>query len=405
MTAHADLIVIGGGLIGLSTALAAADRGMRVTLLEAETCGRHASSANAGGVRSLNRHPAEIPLARAALAAWRDLPKRLGSSCGFHAGGQLRVAEDAAALARLGARAEATRALGWTHERMISRAALRERVPALAPHCLGALVVDDDGFADPLATLRAYLAACRVAGVRLLERTPTRAVVRADAGGVAVETDTGTLRAPAVANCAGAWGGALCAGEPVPMRTAALQMIVTGPVAPFVSAVVGSEGRKLSLKQTDAGAVVIGGAFEGRVAPGPRGIVLGEPLAASLANVHTVFPHLADAAVVRAWAGLEGMVADGLPVLGPSGRVPGLVHAFGFSAHGFALAPVVGPLVADLVAGRAPRLPIAPFSIARFDAKRLERDRLERDPAELDRFMPLPAEAAHEQGGLRHARS
>jgi len=151
------------------------------------------------------------------------------------------------------------------------------------------------------------------------------------------------------------------------MRASALQMIVTAPVAPFVSPVIGCQGRKLSLKQTDAGAVVIGGAFEGRIVSGAdgqaaRGIVLPERIAANLANAVALFPHLRDAPVLRSWIGIEGMVEDGLPVIGESARLPGLVHAFGFSAHGFALAPLVGEIVRDLVTGRQNPLPLAPFA-------------------------------------------
>ena len=78
MTAHADLIVIGGGLIGLSTALAAADRGMRVTLLEAETCGRHASRRTRGGCAATRSTREDPTSRRAALGAGATAPKRLG---------------------------------------------------------------------------------------------------------------------------------------------------------------------------------------------------------------------------------------------------------------------------------------------------------------------------------------
>jgi sarcosine oxidase, subunit beta len=364
-----DLIVIGGGLIGLSVAFEARLRGMSVTLLEAQTCGRHASSASAGGVRSLNRHPAEISLARASLEAWRALAGRLGASCGFVASGQVRVAENDAGLARLQARADATCALGWTHERIIGGNELHDRIPSLASHCVGALVVEDDGFADPHATLRAYRRACETTGVDIQEGVPVRAVSRADTGGMVIASDTDTFRASACVNCAGAWGDGFAGGDSVPMRIAALQMIVTAPVPAFVEPVVGCEGRKLSLKQTAAGAVVIGGAFEGRVVHGPRGVVLPKPVSDNLENAVTLFPQLKDAPVLRAWTGLEGMVIDGLPIIGPSPSMAGLVHAFGFSAHGFALVPVIGPLVADLLEGREPDLSIDPFAIGRFAAR------------------------------------
>ncbi|MFT4726254.1 MAG: sarcosine oxidase subunit beta [Granulosicoccus sp.] len=381
-----DAIVIGGGLIGLSSALALQRQGMRVTLLEASTLARHASSASAGGVRSLNRHPAEIALARAALPLWATLAKELEHPCGFNVSGQIRVAEDADALDVLAARAALTQELGYTHEQLIGASELRSRLPRLAPHCHGALLVDDDGFADPLATAHAYRQACIIAGVSLQEGVRVLAIGKGNNGlelhCKAVtdndQSDTHTVKYHChhCVNAAGAWGGDISAavGEPVPLRAAALQMAITEPIQHFASAVVGCLGRKLSLKQTAAGAVVIGGGFEGQVHKdlryGLRGTLNHTFAAENLANAVALFPHLQHVRVLRQWAGIEGMISDTLPVLGHSQLLPGLVHAFGFSAHGFALVPLVGPLVANIVAGRNINLPIEAFAIDRFEQNR-----------------------------------
>lgn len=364
-----DLAVVGGGLIGLSCAIAAARAGMAVTLVEARTCGRHASSASAGGVRSLNRHPAEIALARKALELWRRAPELFGDDCGFAESSQVRVAEDEAALAGLEARQARSRALGWSHEQMIGRDALFARVPALAGHCLGALVVEDDGFADPLRSVHAFRQTAASLGVTIRENTPAVSLA-AEPGGVAVALADGTaLRAGVAVNAAGAWGAALAAavGEPVDARPVALQMTVTEPLPAFVKPVVGSHGRKLSLKQSEHGTVVIGGGFEGRadLATGDSDLSFAG-VTRNLANAVRLFPLLADALVVRTWCGIEGIAADDLPVLGPSRTVPGLIHAFAFSGHGFALCPLVGELVADLARGRNHGFDLAPFAAARF---------------------------------------
>lgn len=381
-----DVIVIGGGLIGLSSALALQQQGMRVTLLEASILARHASSASAGGVRSLNRHPAEIALARAALPLWATLAKKLGHPCGFNVSGQMRVAEDANAFDALAARAALTQELGYTHEQLIAASELRSRLPLLAPHCHGALVVEEDGFADPLATVHAYRQACITAGVSLHEGVRVLTIAK-DAAGLHLHckavADTNQsvthaieYRCHCCVNAAGAWGGEISTsvGEPVPLRAVALQMAVTEPLPHFASTVVGCQGRKLSLKQTAAGAVVIGGGFEGQVHAdwryGLRGTLNHAFAAQNLANAVALFPHLQQVRVVRQWAGIEGMISDTLPVLGHSVSLPGLVHAFGFSAHGFALIPVVGPLVADIVGGRNINLPIEAFSVDRFKQKR-----------------------------------
>ena len=384
MTGRVDVIVVGGGLMGLSCALAARERGMTVRVVEAETVARHASSASAGGVRSLNRHPAEIPLARAALPLWATMAVRVGHDCGFRASGQVRVAEDGAALDALERRAALVERLGYAHERLLSARELRRRVPGIAAHCRGGLTVDDDGFADPLATVHALRAKARQAGAEIDERTR---IVGLDAGDDGSRLDaTGPsgpveYRARRCVNAAGAWGGILAAlaDDAVPIRTAALQMSVTAPVTRFLEPVLGSEGRKLSLKQTDAGALVIGGGYEGTVIDGSgldrSGHVEAALLARNLAAGVSLFPHLASARVVRTWAGLEGMVADGLPVIGASRRVPGLVHAFGFSAHGFALVPLVGALVADVLEGREPALDLGAFAPGRFDAHAIDEER------------------------------
>ena len=366
--AAADLIVVGGGLMGLAIAVEAADAGMRVTLLEAERVGRHASSASAGGVRSLNRHLAEIPLVRAALPLWRELPARLGSDVGFAASGQIRVAETRAAMAALEARAARVRALGYDHEELIGPDELRRLEPRLAGHCLGALVVRDDGFADPLKAVRAWRAAALARGVEIREATPVHAVARAG-NGPAVQTAAGELRAGSVVNAAGAWSAELASavGDRVEVVPRALQMSVTAPLPHFVHGVIGTEGQKLSLKQMPNGTVVIGGGYEGPIDAEARvGRALQRNVAANVTTAAGLFPMLRQARVARSWAGIEAWTSDGLPVLGPSARVPGLVHAFGFSGHGFALVPLVAQIVTAMIEGRSLNLPLDAFTPDRF---------------------------------------
>ena len=91
MTSPPDVLVIGGGLHGCSAALQLAMRGARVTVIEKDHVGRHASGVNAGGVRRLARHPAEIPLAEASMRIWRDIADLVDDDCGFRVSGQKRV--------------------------------------------------------------------------------------------------------------------------------------------------------------------------------------------------------------------------------------------------------------------------------------------------------------------------
>lgn len=388
---RADTAVVGGGLMGLSAALALARRGRRVVVLERESVGRHASSATAGGVRSLNRHPAEIALALAGVEAWAAASADLRRDVGFQRTGQIRVAEDDTALAALERRRALTQSMGYVHEELIGANALADLEPRLARHCRGALVVRSDGFADPLRAIHAFRTAAEDAGATIHEGAEVLALIETGRG-LVVETSAGAVNAGQALNAAGAWGNAIASahGEAVPMTTRALQMTVTAATAPFVRATIGSEGRKLSLKQGPGGHVVIGGAFEGLVDETARaGRPIAGRVAQNLANAVRLFPHLETVRVARTWAGLEGVVEDGLPVIGPSAKVPGLFHAFGFSAHGFALAPLIGPILADIMEGETPAHDVSAFAIDRF-SKGAAPGEPERQPLEVNTIGAAP---------------
>src|SRR5438132_7216394 len=198
----ADVVVIGGGLHGCSAALHLATAGAKVIVLEKDHVGRHASGVNAGGVRRLGRHLAEIPLAVASLEMWRRISDLVDDPCGFESHGQVKVAEDEAALASLRERVAQMKALGFAHEELIGREELREMLPALAPHCVGAIVCRDDGAALPFRTTLAFKRKAESLGVRCVEGTPPSELKR-DAGVWRVTTGNGAFEAPAVVNAAG----------------------------------------------------------------------------------------------------------------------------------------------------------------------------------------------------------
>src|SRR5919205_2429930 len=114
-----DVIVIGGGLHGCSAALHLARRGAKVTVVEKDHVGRHASGVNAGGVRRLGRHLAEVPLSVASMEMWHRIEALVDDTCGFESHGQVKVAESEADLEKLAARAAAVRAIGFDHEELV----------------------------------------------------------------------------------------------------------------------------------------------------------------------------------------------------------------------------------------------------------------------------------------------
>ena len=363
-----DVIVIGGGLHGCSAALHLALRGRKVMLIEKDHVGRHASGVNAGGVRRLGRHVAEIPLSVASMEMWHRIRDLVDDDCGFESHGQGKVAEDEEEYARLKARVDEVAALGFTHEELIGQQELREIVPAIAEQCVGAIACRADGAALPFRTAQAFKRKAESLGVVFKEGTRVLGLKRAD-GPWRVETDKGAETAPVVVNCAGAWAGRIAAalGEPVPLEVIAPMLMITARVPAFLKPVVGSAGRTLSFKQFENGTVLIGGGHRGKAYPDENRTDLDwQRLAINAETVYDLFPVMRKAQIVRAWAGIEARMPDDIPVIGPSSTSEGVFHAFGFSAHGFQLGPACGALMAELVTTGRSNLPIAPFDIRRF---------------------------------------
>jgi len=362
-----DTIVIGGGLHGLSAALHLARANRRVIIVERAWVGRHASSSTAAGVRTLNRHPAEIPISLEAMDMWHGIESIVGDHCGFHAHGQINVAEYDHHLPVLEKRLATMYAAGYRHEELIDGAELRRLVPALSPHCIGALIARRDGAADPHRTIQAFRRSAEAAGVVIHEGHGVSAIVRRGEDWC-VTTQAGDFTAPTIVNAAGAWAGEVAAmvGDDIMLGYKASMMIVTERVAPLVKPVLSVVGRPLSLKQSDQGTLVIGGGLQGSadIAAQKSHVHFAE-LAKGARAATDLFPSIGPLRIVRTWTGMEAKTADYLPVIGASPNAVGVFHSFGYSGHGFQLVPVVGAILADLIVRGTTTRQIEAFSAGR----------------------------------------
>lgn len=366
-----DTIVIGGGLHGLSAALHLARAGHRVTVLEKSWVGRHASGGTAAGVRTLNRHLAEIPISLESMVMWHHIKSLVGNDCGFHAHGQFNVAEKPEHMAVLERRLALTHGAGYRHEELIDREELIRLVPAIAPHCLGALISRQDGAADPHRTLQAFRISAEAAGVSILEGTGVTAIERFGSDWRVV-AGTETFVAPTVVNAAGAWAGNIASmvGDNIPLGHKASMMIVTERAGPVLKPVISVVGRPLSLKQSDQGTLVIGGGLQGSAdVAAQQSFVHFDELSKGARAAIDLFPLIRALRIVRTWTGIEAKTDDYLPVIGPSANASGVYHAFGFSGHGFQLVPVVGAILAELIVDGHTTRPIGSFAIQRFMAQ------------------------------------
>jgi len=384
-----DVAVIGGGLHGLSAALHLGRAGKRVVVLERAWVGRHASGASAAGVRTLNRDMGELDLALESMEMWHNIGSLVGDDCGFHAHGQICVAEQPGSLSKLEERVSKLRGMGYTHEEIIDARELRRRVPAISPHCIGASMAPRDGAADPHRTLAAFRRSAQAAGVAIREGYGVRRIERRgqdwsiemdsaavtdgepSASQMLDRARTSTLVVPFVVNAAGAWSGRIAAmvGDDIPLDTKASMMIVSERLAPMIEPVVSIMGRSLSFKQSDQGTLVIGGGLQGIPDLDAETSAVRMGILSKGARAATdLFPCVRDIRIVRVWSGLEAKTKDMLPVVGAAVNAPGVFHAFGYSGHGFQLVPVVGAALTDLIVSGSTRRAIGTLNAQRLMA-------------------------------------
>jgi sarcosine oxidase subunit beta len=324
---------------------------------------------NAGGVRRLGRHLAEVPLSDAAMTIWHDIEDLVGDDCGFVKCGQIKIAENEEELAELERRAAEVRAIGFDHEEIIGQDELFALIPSIAPHCVGALICRNDGAALPFRTVIAFARRAQALGAVIWNGMTVTDVARR---GQTWEVKAGghRLEAPVVINAAGAWAHKIAAsiGDVVPLQPWAPMLMITERVEPFIKPVLGAAGRKLSFKQYDNGTVLIGGGQMGEVWPDQnRTAIRLAGMKESAETVSALFPQLKDVRINRFWAGIEGIMPDVIPVLGPSTAADGVFHSFGYCGHGFQLSPICGRVIADLVIRGETDLPIAAFRPDRFN--------------------------------------
>lgn len=167
-----------------------------------------------------------------------------------------------------------------------------------------------------------------------------------------VDTSNGRFEAGTIVNAGGAWSDQICnlTGDHIRHTIRTSMMVVTERISARIGPVVSSLGRKLSFKQTNQGTLLIGGGSQGRLSTDKQSASVDVvALAASISAAVRLFPATRGVRIVRTWAGMEAMTDDHLPVIGFSHDVEGLVHAFGFSGHGFQLVPSIGQVVAGLI--------------------------------------------------------
>jgi len=361
-----DVVIVGAGVQGLALAHDLGRRGIgRIAVLDAAYPGAGASGRNGELIRSAFASVEWIAFFHESLKRWHTLSAELGFNVLFTPAGYLVLASTPAAVAAYGEHVALQRRLGLRTELLQAEVAL-ELAPALAPEMVcGAMYQADAGFAHHDAVVWGYAQAAARLGVEIHPYTEVTGVEVA--GGVVAGVDTvrGRVATRVLVDAAGGMAAEVArwAGVDLPLRTFALEAIVTEPLRPFLRPALSSPAVLGYCHQTTRGE------FVGGTEPdAPREC---HDLKATLAGARDMarkfvrlFPALAGVRVMRHWAGLVSQTEDAAPVLGLVPEVDGLVLDCGWM-YGFMAAPAAGVLLGELIADdKVPAL-LAPFGIER----------------------------------------
>jgi sarcosine oxidase subunit beta len=378
VTQTADIVIVGAGIIGGSIAfhLLERDPGLRVVMLEKEPePGTGATSKATGGVRFQFSTEANVRLTQLSYRYFTDAEEILGSPVDFMRHGYLFVTTDRATLEQCRRNVAMQRGLGVPSE-LLTPSQIQIHLASLVTHDLvGGSFCPDDGSADPYSMLQAFLARARDRGLRLLTEQPVTGVVKAGERVTGVRTPQGEWGAPVVVDCAGPYAdqiGAM-AGVEIPSKPYRRQVMVTEPLPllPPVFPLIVDLDTGFYVHRQGLSAVLMGGTDKD-IKPGLDTTVDWDAFDAVFRAAALRVPPLAEAQVMRAYAGVRDLTPDYHGILGPAPQAPGFHVACGFSGHGFMHSPAIGILMTEiLLDGRATSMDIGALSLDRFAAGRL----------------------------------
>ncbi len=374
MNNHADVIIVGGGIIGCAAAYYLTKKGCSVLVLEgSKDIGNGGSSRNGGGVRQSGRDPRELPLAMYGIKnLWPTLSEELEVDCEYHQDGNLRLGKTEKHLEILQGLADRARACGLD-VRMIDGDEVRAINPYLSDEVIGASWCPTDGHANPLTTTLGYYKMARRLGTRFITEEPVIALKKIKGHLRQVITAENVYECDTVILAAGLGSRDIAAtvGIDIPMQPAMLETLVTEAQPPMFDQMLGTAEADFYGHQTKHGSFVFGGTsgLEGFTKDNHTPVTSSISAPSTCRGIIKYFPILKDAKIVRTWAGWMDLCADKVPVISPVSEVPGLILACGFSGHGFGIAPAVGTVLSQLALHEPTAVDLHELRYDRFRAK------------------------------------
>lgn len=365
---EADVVIIGGGIMGCSTAIELAKKGQSVILLERGYVGGEASGRNGGGVRQQKRHPAELVLALESAKIWKKMKEELDWDIEYRQDGNLHIIGDPDHYKECAGHAELEQKLGLD-VRVLTPEETKDLVPVLPKdlEIVGSTYCPSDGNTNPLLVTKAIARAARRLGAQIMEHEPLEKLKVQSGRVVAAVTKHAEYRAPVFVNSAGAWARKICndVGLDYPVEIKRSQLIVTEPLPPVFKEFISSDLCSAYFRPALNGSIHIGipsvpienynktsgyDAFK----------IAGEGYLA-------LFPFLEKVNIVRAWAGLTNWTPDAVCILDKAPGLEGLYLTAGHSGHGFCLGPITGRLLAEWIVDGKPSMDVNGLRWTRFE--------------------------------------
>ncbi|NIF20917.1 NAD(P)/FAD-dependent oxidoreductase [Candidatus Pantoea multigeneris] len=413
----AEVVVIGGGIIGVATALSLVQQGIRTVLLEKGTVAAEQSSRNWGWCRRTGRDLRELPLINLSMQLWEGMNERVQRETGFRRCGILYAARNTEQHQRHQSWVREAQQYG-IHSDLLSPEQVRQQLPQLQGEAFGGMLTPLDGRAEPQKAVPAMVQAAMELGLNLQQHCAVRTIERAAGQVSEVVTEHGAIRCQQVVVAGGAWSRILLQGLGItlPQLKVLSSVVRTHPVD-FDPGPCVSFGSVAMRKRLDGGLTVASSAistaditldalkFSAQFMPafwherkairlrvGARLFEEALHWKPGQADKHSIYeairvldpqvesdiipqirervskllPALTPLPIAQSWGGLIDSMPDAIPVISAVESLPGLFVATGFSGHGFGIGPGAGQLMADLVLNRTPSVDAHPFRLSRF---------------------------------------
>lgn len=417
MPKKAEVVIIGGGIVGVSTAWFLAKQGIDVVLCEKGYIAGEQSGRNWGWVRQQGRDPRELPMMIESMKIWREFAYELGEDVGFTQGGCLFTANDEKQMASLHEWMDTARDFELD-TRIIDREELGQQIGSSASRWVGAMYTASDGRAEPHKATPAIARAAVREGATILTACAVRGIESAAGSVSAVVTEHGTIETSVVMCAAGAWTSYFCRSLDIQVPQLRVRGTVarTAPAAEIMTGNLFDDKIGIRRRQDGGYSVAHGSTLDHGLTPSTfrfafkflpalmqeikiLRLSIGRDFFDELAlpkrwaldaetefermrvlnpepnprvlkgirkNLDEVFPQLAEVPIVESWAGMVETSPDVVPMIGEVGDVSGFYIASGFSGHGFGIGPGAGKALAAMLTGADNPIDLEPFRLSRF---------------------------------------